>query len=264
MDAGALIRSASNARLERLRAALAGREPGVLVLEGDRLVEDALAGGLAFELALVCESREEKALELEARGVAVSRCAEGLLQGLSRLTTSPGVMALARTPPPVALEELTPRGEDLLLVVSGVAEPGNLGALARSAEAFGARALVVLEGGVSPWNEKALRGSMGSLLRLPVCRPRSAAEAASLLDGLGYRQVRAATRGGLAPEAVDWSGRLALWIGAETGGLPPEAQAFTAVTIPLAGAVESLNVAVAGALLLRAAGRVPSAEGGTP
>ena len=71
----------------------------------------------------------------------------------------------------------------------------------------------------------------------------------------GFRQVRAATRGGAAPSEFDWSGRIALWVGSETGALPEDCAPFEQVTIPMKGAVESLNVTVAASLLLFAAGR---------
>ena len=142
-----------------------------------------------------------------------------------------------------------------MLVVAGVADPGNVGALARCAEAFGARAIVFAKGGASPWNEKALRGSMGSLLRVPVSYGASAETIAHELESRGVRQIVAATRGGKDPRAFDWDGPLALWITSETGALPPAASTFEKLTIPMAGRAESLNVTVAAALLLFASGR---------
>jgi TrmH family RNA methyltransferase len=140
------------------------------------------------------------------------------------------------------------------VVVAGIQDPGNVGALARTAEAAGASALFVVEGGCSPFNAKALRGSMGSLLRLPVLRPSAAAEAFNELSGLGVHQVVAATRGGARFDAFTWKGPVALWFSGEagrldfSGGAAPEA-----VTIPLQGGVESLNVGAAAAVLCFAA-----------
>jgi TrmH family RNA methyltransferase len=168
-------------------------------------------------------------------------------------------------PPAVDLAKIPLDERALLLVVAGVADPGNLGALARSAEAFGARALLVARGGASPWNEKALRGSMGSLLRLPVGHGTDAEAIARALAARKVRQVSAATRGGEPLESFDWRGPIALWMGSETGALPASARAFERVTIPMAGEVESLNVAVAAALLLHASGRVgPRGRDGRP
>lgn len=249
------IRSASNPVVQRVRAALAGREKDAIVLEGDRLIADALEAGFEIELAAVAERRRGKGDELEARGIDVRVLEDSLFERASSLVASQGVLALCRAPRERTLATVSLGPEALVLVVAGVSDPGNLGGLARSAEAAGAEAIVFVAGGASPWNAKALRGSMGSLLRLPVLRFDTAEEAVRELGEHGFRHVRAATRGGPRPSEFDWSGRLALWIGSETGELPAAAEPFEGVTIPMKGSVESLNVTVAASLLLFAAGR---------
>lgn len=260
MQHAAVIRSRDNPALKRAGAVQAGRDAGAILLEGERLVAEARAARLAFEAVLVGEERAELARELEAAGLPVRRVDERLLARVSDLVTSPGVLAVCAKPRSPALEDLALAGDALALAVSGLSEPGNLGALARSAEAAGASFLALVAGGVSPWNPKALRGSMGSLLRLPVVQFAHAREASQALARSGFRQVTAATRGGERPARFDWSGRVALWIGAESGALPEEASAFERLTIPMAGQVESLNVAVAASLLLFAAGRAERAS----
>lgn len=250
---GQIIRSRSNAGLKRMRAVLAGRERGALVLEGERLVRDAIRLGCPLESLFVGDDRPELLDSLGSGGALVEA---QLLQQASGLKTSPGVMALAPVPQALTLDQVNLDGDPLLLVIAGVADPGNLGALARSAEASGVRALVLMAGGTSPWNSKALRGSMGSLLRLPVVIAEDAAQVGRELNERGLRQAVAATRAGKAPSDFDWSGPIALWIGPETGDLPDSGQDLEPVTIPTAGEVESLNVTVAGSLLLFAAGRV--------
>ena len=116
--------------------------------------------------------------------------------------------------------------------------------------------MVVLLGGVGPWNPRALRGSMGSLLRLPVVRGLGAVEALEALTAQGWRSVTAATRGGSSWREADWSGPVALWVSGETGVEPEALADLERDTIPMAGGVESLNVTVAASLLLFAAGRV--------
>ena len=97
---------------------------------------------------------------------------------------------------------------------------------------------------------------MGSLLRLPVVRHESARAALAELDAAGFRSVAARTRGGIPHESFDWTGRIALWFGAETGELAGDvARSTAAVSIPMEGAVESLNVTTAAAILLFAARR---------
>ncbi len=259
MDA---IRSPSNPLVKRVRAARRGREPGLVLLEGERLCEEALAQGLVPRVLLVGERRPERAALLVARGLDARLVADELLAGLGSLKSAPDVLGLFDAPRARPLAELPDDPDALLLVAAGLQDPGNLGGLARSAEAAGAAALVVLPGGCRPWNEKALRGSMGSLLRLPVFEPE-ADELCALLARRGARSVLACARGGVAPARVDWSGRVALWIPGETGELPAalaRVRDLARVTIPMARGVESLNATVAASLLLFAAGRVEGAR----
>ena len=260
MSANETIRSRANPLLKRAGAVLAGQETGTIALEGDRLVDDALAAGVAFDTILVADDREDRAAALERSGKLVRRVESGLLARVSGLSTSPGILGLAVAPLPIDLGRFPVDERTLFLVVAGVADPGTLGALARSAEAFGARALLVARGGANPWSAKALRGSMVSLLRLPVSHGIAVNEIARALAARGVRQVCAATRGGASLRSFDWRGPIALWMGSETGALPESARDFERVTIPMAGQVESLNVAVAASLLLHASGRVAQKE----
>src|SRR5262245_22078158 len=160
------IRSSSNALLKRVRAA--GRGEGELLLEGDRLVDEALRAGIALEAVLVAEERAARLAELARAGVTVRAVQGALLAAASTLEHPSGCLALARAPRARDLTELPAAPDALLAAAARIQDPGNLGALARTAEAAGAAALLVVRGGCSPWNPKALRGSMGSLLRVPV------------------------------------------------------------------------------------------------
>ncbi|MFN0242538.1 MAG: TrmH family RNA methyltransferase [Planctomycetota bacterium] len=260
MDAEAVIRSRGNPIIKRIGAVRAGLEPATIVLEGDRLVDDARRVGLALECILLAEDRLERAGELERSGAHVRLVDRELMAKVSVLKSPPGVLALCATPASIDVASLSLDTHTLLLVVAGVADPGNLGALARSAEAFGAHALLVARGGASPWNDKALRGSMGSLLRIPVHFGSDAVALARELASRNVRQACAATRGGKSPRDFDWRGPLALWVSAETGAMPASTRSFEPVTIEMAGQVESLNVAVATSILLFASGRAASHE----
>lgn len=252
-----VVRSRANAALKRVGAVLAGKRPEEVVLEGERLVRDALAANHRLELLLLSEERAAEAEEWGSmEGVGQVRVVQtALLDRVSDLSTSPGLLALVPRPRAVDPAELVHGPSALVLVVCGVADPGNLGALARSAEAAGASALAVVRGGARPFTARAVRGSMGSLLRLPVIEAADPDALAEAFTNSGLRQVVAATRGGQPLDQADWSGPLALWVAGETGALPRVASTFDAVTIPTAGAVESLNVSVAASLLLFAAGR---------
>jgi len=248
-----IIRSATNPAIQRVRRALAGKEEGLVLLEGERLIADAHSVGLEFELVLFGEQRAHELSQDALIGIAHRVVEDGLLGRVSGLKTSPGCLALARRPSTHSLGELALDADALLVVAAGVSDPGNLGALARTAEAAGARALCVVGGGAQPFGPKALRGSMGSLLRLPVVLAPSAQKLAEELTSCAVRQVSAATRGGCALGEFEWSGALALWVSSETGALPEAARDFEGVSIPMAGAVESLNVSAAAAVLLFAA-----------
>lgn len=250
MERLSTIRSSANPSLKRVRAVLAGRERGLVALEGDRLIEDARLAGLRIDEILVAESRAERADAWEREGMDVRVVDDELLGKASSLVTSPGSIGVAERPRDRSLDELDLGGDTLALVVAGVSDPGNLGALARAAEAAGVSAFVVTADSASPWNAKALRGSMGSLLRLQVAVVSDPAEVAASLEANGVRQVAAGTRDGDDYRHFDWSAPIALWVTSETGEMPDAAAGFDAVTIPMRGEVESLNVAVAGALLL--------------
>ena len=234
---------------------LAGKDRERIVLEGDRLIADALGANWQLEVILVAADRRDLAQAWEALGLPVRSVLPDLLARTSGLKTSPGSLAVAARPRKVALNSLQLGQDALILVLAGIGDPGNLGALARSAEAAGVTALIVIEGSASPWSSRALRGSMGSLLRVPVIEGEAAASVAGHLEHSGVRQVSAGTRGGSSFSEFDWSGALALWMTSEVGRLPSVASEFESVTIPMAGQVESLNVAVAGSLLLFAAER---------
>lgn len=247
------IHSRENPLVKRYAAVLAGREAGIVALEGERLVRDALAAGVEAECVLLAASRAADAASYAPAQVRLVE--DALLAKLSELDTPPGVALLARQPRPLELAPLARDARSLLVCVAGVSDPGNLGAIARSAEAFGACGLVVAKGGASPWRNKALRGSMGSLLRLPVLDKVDARAVAEELARLGWSQTLAATRGGLDPREHDWRGPQALWLTGETGYAPDLGVPHAKVTIPLDSRVESLNVAVAAAVLVFAARR---------
>ena len=254
MEAELVIRSRQNSLLKRAAAAGAGKVEGCLLLEGERLIRDAMGCGIELEVVLVAEDRMGLAGELAAEGAEVRLVDAELLQQVSTLSTSPGSLALGVTPQLRDVSEWTPGEEDLALVIGPVSDPGNMGALLRSAEAAGVSAVVCLPGGARPFSPKVMRGSMGSALRAPLFGG-DAESTKRALSEMGFRQARAATRGGADAATYDLSGRFALWISGETEDLPEVDGELEPITITTAGEVESLNVAVAGALLLFAAGR---------
>lgn len=254
-----LIRSRSNPLYKRLTALKENLERDACLLEGPRLVEEALHAGVAIREAVAGPRGQERSgallAMLEARGVPVRLLDEALLASLSESETSQGVLAIAERPASSGafLDEPRP----LVLVAVAIQNPGNLGALLRTAEGAGAGGAFLTRGCADPFSWKALRGSMGSAFRLPLV---TGLELEAVLDRLRERGVATVASSAEATaryDAFDWRGPAALLLGNEAAGLPPDvARAASArVSIPMAGDVESLNVAAAAAVLLFEAAR---------
>ncbi len=244
--------SSSNAFLKLVRGlARGGRRDPRFLLEGRKLVQSAIESGARIEQGLVSRGRfPEEVLSLEAMGVEVFETTEKLFKSVSSVDAPEGILAVARRP---SRSKAALAAEGIVLVSAGIQDPGNLGALARVAEAGGARALVLLRGSADPFSPKALRGSMGSLLRVPVFELAGTAP----LRELGFRLAALVARGGLDFRAADWKPPVAILLGREASGLDDATVAGSdmLVTIPMWGAVESLNVSTAAALVLYEANR---------
>jgi TrmH family RNA methyltransferase len=255
-----VIRSRANPFLQRLRALKekgARGEQGLMLLEGLRLVEEALRAGVELvEVAAAPRGIDATVLDgLRARGVRVRRVEERLLGALSELDTGPGFLAVARRP--AFSEDALYRGRPLVLIVAGVQNPGNLGGLLRTAEAAGVTGAYLTRGTADALSWKALRGSMGSAFRIPHVAGVSAAEAIRRARSRGLQVVAAAPREAASYDRIDWRGPTALVLGAEGAGLPAELVdlADARASVPMAPAVESLNVGVAAAVMLFEAAR---------
>ncbi|MDT8435474.1 MAG: RNA methyltransferase [Gemmatimonadota bacterium] len=239
--------------LRSLRRRTRRREQGLFLAEGARVVGDLLAAGLAVRLGLYTEAAagdpDVAPLLDRLREVAAGteRVSEADLAGLADTVTPQGVLVAAEIPRR-SWEDLRGRR---LLVLDGVQDPGNLGTLVRTAEALGADGVLVLPGTTDPWGPKAVRAAAGSSFRLPLLEP----ETDAALDGLRRRGVPlwAADADGEPVRRDDPPPRaVALALGNEGAGLSAavRAAADRTVAIAQAGGAESLNVAVAGALLM--------------
>ncbi len=151
---------------------------------------------------------------------------------------------------------LLANAKPLIVVLAGLQDPGNLGTILRSAEAFGATGVLSLPGTVSEWNPKAVRASAGSVFRLPLLAVNEK-DCFARLRKAGVKIWTTAVHGAEAADRIDLAGPVALLIGNEGNGVPEElaAQADGAVTIPCPGPVESLNAAAAASVLLYEASR---------
>ena len=254
-------------RLFREAAGEPDRRGAQLLLDGAHLVRDAHTAGLSFEIAAVAASRmadpsEERSLAetLQRDGVQVVVASDPVFASMSPVRTPSGIVAIARRTATRA-SAICARANAFILVIVDVQDPGNLGSLLRVAEAGGVTgALVCSSGGTAaanPFSWKALRGSMGSALRLPIDASLEASEALDAITAAGGRTIAAVPRDGRDPDGVTWTGRVGLVLGGEGHGVPSELvdRCDQHTTIPMAEGVESLNVAASGAILIYAARR---------
>jgi TrmH family RNA methyltransferase len=252
------IRSTANPLLKEVRrsAARGGQtDTGECVLDTPHLLEEAVRAGLVVR-AVLFEERQSGLVEKLAAGLGGARMvqvASGLLRGPGFAENLQGIVALAQVEESPWDQLMVDRA--LLAVLDGVQDPGNAGALARVAEAFGASGIVLMEGSVRARHLKTLRAAAGSLFRLPF---REGVARGEFLDRVARNKLRlwvTEPRGGQAPEKIDWREACAVVIGSEAHGVSAEmrAQAGT-VTIPTQK-VESLNAAMAGAIVLYEAGK---------
>jgi TrmH family RNA methyltransferase len=256
-ESASVVTSRSNTRVKQLRAAFAGQarlSGGMVAIEGDNLLGEALRSGMVLKTIFVSERRELP--RFVPRSIEVIWLTEDVFASVVETQSPQGIAALLV--PPVHSLEAVMRGTPLLLVAAGVQDPGNLGTLVRSAEAFGATGVVTTSGTVSAWNQKVLRASAGSVFRMPVVGVTLEELAALKLRGVTLMAAVAEdTRDVIAAHAAAFGGATAILIGNEGAGLSEEhlALADLFVTIPCPGRVESLNAAVAGSLLLYEASR---------
>jgi len=257
-----IVQSKQNARLKELRRALArpGRDTnGLAGIEGPNLLDEAVRAGLRIACVFVAQEAEGllDALRLAAETEILLVPRELLNAALTTEAPQP-VAALVEPPRWNWDDALGARngGAALVIVLAGVQDPGNLGTILRSAEAFGASGLLSLPGTVSAWNAKAVRASAGSLFRLPLIEA-SAEESFARLREAEVKIWTTAVSGAEAADSANLAGALALMIGNEGNGVPPElaTEADGTLTIPCPGPVESLNAAVAASVLLYEASR---------
>ena len=254
----ATISSRTNARVKQLRAAFAGNSrlsEDLIAIEGEHLVEEALRSGIVPRTVFVNERRYPP--RTLPRSVEVVRLTEDVFASAVETRTPQGIAALIDAPAHT-LEEVLEQADPLILIAAGVQDPGNLGTLIRSAEAFGAAGVLMTQGTVSPWNQKALRASVGSAFRMPVVAV-TRDEIVRMQEG-GIALLAAVGEGGagvVAAQDADLSQACGVMIGNEGAGLATEwlALATARITIPCPGPVESLNAAIAGSLLLYEASR---------
>jgi TrmH family RNA methyltransferase len=253
-----IITSASNPLIKDVRRAVARgglTGDGCCVAETFHLLEEALRSESEVR-AVICAESAHAAVQPRLRRLKRVRLAvvpDAVFRSLSTLDSSQGVVALVR-PPAWTLAQLF-HGHVLVVVLDGIQDPGNAGAILRTSEAFGATGVIFLKGSVSPFNPKAVRASAGSLFRLPLIWGADAHLTMAALQE-NKLDVYAATPSGRTVAAqADFRRRCALIIGSEARGVSETLRSGAVdVRIPTVR-VESLNAAVAAGILLYEASR---------
>ncbi len=233
-----------------------------MLLDGVHLVSEALALGIPLRhVAFTARARESDegarlAAALAGHGSSILDVTDSVMEAMSPVASPAGVIAIADRPAS-SLESALEHPPQLVVAVVDVQEPGNVGAVVRAAEACWATGVVCCGTSADPFGPKALRGSMGSALRLPVASGVPAVDAFAAMRAQGLRLVATVPSGGARPDTLDLRQPTVLLFGAEGPGLTGDAldAADAVVSIPMRAPVESLNVAVAVALLTCEAAR---------
>jgi TrmH family RNA methyltransferase len=258
------IDSPHNPRIVAAKALHSGRarrEAGAFLAEGPHLVEAALTASYDVREVFVTDpaAERDKALlrTLAAAGVTVHTVTERAIRAVGGTVTPQGIVAVVGMPPPPAL----PPQPRLAVVLHECADPGNAGAVIRTADAAGADLAVLGDGSVDVWSGKCVRASAGSVFHLPVVTTGNTIDITRELQARGCQVLATAADGSADLDDLLSGGELAApsaWLfGSEAHGLPPGllASADRVVRIPIHGRAESLNLAAAAAVCLYASAR---------
>jgi TrmH family RNA methyltransferase len=256
------IEGRHNALVKELRGAFAHGEltpDGYCAIEGMRILEEAIRSGLKFKSVFFRasgENRAERLLPQLAAHVETLLLPDKLFASAVPSESPQGVAALVRCKVFKLEDVLGKSHAGPLLAIAGVQDPGNLGTILRSAEAFGAGGVLLGEGTVSPFNSKVIRASAGSVFRLPIVQTKLPGILDQMRE-LGLRLIATSSHKGTPLDQATLTGPLAIFIGSEGAGLPHEllAEMTETVAIPHSPNVESLNAGVAASIVLYEAAR---------
>jgi TrmH family RNA methyltransferase len=260
------IESRQNSLLKELRKAFHGGEvtdDGYCAIESVKTIEEAIRSGLRLRAVVFSESarnRVDRLLPQIAAHAETAIVPDDVFSGVVATDTPQGVAALVKIPQP-DLEKVMQKPDPLLVVAAGLQDPGNVGTVIRSAEAFGAAAVLMTEGSASQFNPKVVRASAGSIFRLPVVKT-AARELVAALRSREIRLLATSSHKGTAIDKADLKGGVALFIGSEGAGLPKALaqQMDETLAIPHSAGVESLNAGVAASIVLYEAARQRRSE----
>jgi TrmH family RNA methyltransferase len=245
-----MIQSSSNPRIQKVKKIGKNRQEKLFLIEGKKLLMEAIGAGLTFEEIFatpeVCATEQQWLEPLEHQGASVYMLSSNLLRSISEVETPQGILGLARKPPPAKSVSIA----KLALFLISIRDPGNFGAILRTAEASGCEWVAYSSDCVDPFLPKVVRASIGSLFRVPLVEIK---DPKSFLHQ--ELQSNAQTCGLITREGrclFEWKPvfPLVVCIGSESQGLPGDLSLTEKVSIPMRGKVESLNAAVAAAICL--------------
>ncbi len=265
------IEGRHNSLVKQLRQAFSRAElteGGDCAIEGLRILEEAIRSGLRFSAVFFRESAQDRAERLLPQigsQVETLLLPDKLFDSLVPSESPQGVAALVRLKE-FSLDDVMEKERLQLgpvVVLAGLQDPGNLGTILRSSEAFGSAGVILGEGTVSPFNSKVVRASAGSVFRLPVIHGHGKsgapklAEVSEKLRARGVRLIATSSHKGTPLDQADLKGAAAIFFGNEGAGLPREVMAKMdeVIAIPHTQQVESLNAGVAASIVLYEAAR---------
>lgn len=251
------IEGRHNALVKELRQAFSRGEltaAGECAVEGFRIVEEAVRSGLRIRAVFFSESGEDRAARLLPQigaHVETLLLPDKLFASAVPSETPQGAAALVQMKKFSASDVVERESSGPIVVIAGIQDPGNLGTILRSAEAFGVRGVLVGEGSVSPYNSKVVRASAGSLFRLALAKA-GLSDAVGQLRARGVRLVASSSHKGVQLQRANLAGDVALFIGSEGAGIDKKllGQMDELVSIPHSARVESLNAGVAASIIL--------------
>ena len=247
------ILSRANPRFKSLRAlkdsARERRTQGQTLLDGPHLVRaylEAIGQPVLVAVSADAVTRPEIAQLLGVLDATEVCCFPAPLYAqIAPVGSATGILALIDIPKPGSFAH----AEQFVILLDRIQDPGNVGTIIRSAAGAGADAVLLCSGCADPWSPRALRAAMGGTFALAV---RTGADLVGFAEQFSGQVVATVGRGGVPPSAIDLTGPLALLLGSEGEGLSDvlESKAAVRVTIPLARAMESLNVGAAAAVVM--------------
>ncbi len=256
-----LVTSRQNSLVKELRRAFhdPDSDPGALcAIEGVRILEEAIRSGLRFRAVFFSESARDRCARLLPQIAAQTETLllpDDVFQSAVLTGTPQGVAALTKLKP-FTLASMLGSPAPLILGAAGLQDPGNLGTIIRSAEAFGASGVIAAANTVIPWSPKVIRASAGSMFRLSVVKTDTASAVAEF-RARGLKIWATSSHKGEPLHRVDLRGPVAVFVGGEGAGVSREliASADGVLAVPHAPQVESLNAGIAASVILYEAAR---------